>query len=62
MQFNAANHAFFDNHINDLSHYMQFYVNQFLKELAVKISIESNAKHVINLKKKKETVIFQTDL
>ena len=26
-QFNIANHAFFNSHINDLLHYAQFYAN-----------------------------------
>ena len=53
MQFNIANHTFFNNYISDLLHYAWFYVNQFLKELIVKTLIESNTKHVINFKKKK---------
>ena len=52
-QFNAANHTFFNNYISNLSHYAQFYVNQFSEELVVKTSIENNAEHVIELKKKK---------
>ena len=55
MQFNAVNHTLFNSHISELSHYVQFYVNQFSKELAVKTLIESNAEHVINLKKKKQS-------
>ena len=54
-QFNIANHAFFDNYVNDLSHYAQFYVNQFSKELVMKTSIKSNTKHAIDFKKKKQS-------
>ena len=55
MQFNAANHAFSDSHTSDLSHYVWFYVDQFSEELAVKTSIESNAEHVIDLEKEKQS-------
>ena len=51
-QFNTANHAFFNNYISNLSHYAQFYVNQFLKELAVKTLFKNNTEHAKNLKKK----------
>ena len=51
-QFNTANHAFFNNYINNLLHYAQFYVNQFSKELAVKTLIKNNAEHAKNFKKK----------
>ena len=51
-QFNAVNHTFFNNYINDLSHYAQFYVNQFSKELIIKTLIKSNTEHAINFKKK----------
>ena len=54
-QFNAANHTFFNNHNNDLSHYVQFYVNQFLKELVAETLIESNTEHAINFKKEKQS-------
>ena len=54
IQFNTANHTFFNNHINYLSHYVQFYIELFSKELIVKILIENNAEHVINFKKKKK--------
>ena len=55
MQFNAANYTFSDNYNSDLSHYAQFYVNQFLKELVAETSIENNAKHVIDFKKEKQS-------
>ena len=55
IQFNTANYNFSDNHINDLSHYVWFYVDQFLKELVVKTLIKNNAEHVINLKKEKQS-------
>ena len=54
-QFNTANHTFSDSYISDLSHYAQFYVNQFSKELVTKTSIESNAEHAIDLKKEKQS-------
>ena len=54
-QFNIINHTFFDNHISDLFHYAQFYADQFLKELVIKILIKNNAEHVINLKKEKQS-------
>ena len=53
MQFNIANHAFFDNYINNLSYYVQFYVNQFSKKLVAETLIKNNIKHAINFKKKK---------
>ena len=52
MQFNTINHIFFDNYVSNLSHYAQFYINQFSKELVAKTLIESNIKYVINFKKK----------
>ena len=55
MQFNIANHTFFDSHTNDLSHYVWFYVNQFSKKLVAKTSIENNAEHAIDLKKEKQS-------
>ena len=55
MQFNTANHTFSDSYISDLSHYAQFYVNQFSKELVMKISIKRNAEHAINFKKEKQS-------
>ena len=54
-QFNIANHTFSDSHTSDLSHYVWFYVDQFSEELAVKTSIESNAEHVIDLEKEKQS-------
>ena len=54
-QFNIANHTFSDSHISDLSHYVQFYVDQFSEELVTETSIESNAEHVINLEKEKQS-------
>ena len=53
MQFNTANHAFFDNYNSNLSHYMWFYVDQFLKELVIKTLIKNNAEHAIDFKKEK---------
>ena len=53
IQFNIANHTFSDNYNNDLSHYAQFYVNQFSKELIVKTSIKDNIEHAIDFKKEK---------
>ena len=55
MQFNTVNHTFFNNYISNLSHYAQFYINQFSKELVAKTLIESNTKYVINFKKKKQS-------
>ena len=54
-QFNIANHTFSNNHISDLLHYVWFYADQFLKELAVKTLIKSNVKHAINFKKEKQS-------
>ena len=55
IQFNAVNHAFFNSHVNDLSHYVRFYVDLFSEELVAKTSIESNAEHAIDLEKKKQS-------
>ena len=54
-QFNTANHAFFDSHNSDLSHYVQFYADQFSKELVTETSIKSNAEHAIDLEKEKQS-------
>ena len=52
-QFNIVNHAFFNSHISELLHYVQLYVNQFLKKLVMKTLIKSNAEHAIDFKKEK---------
>ena len=54
-QFNIVNHTFSDNYNSDLSHYVQFYVDQFSKELVTETSIESNTEHVIDLEKEKQS-------
>ena len=54
-QFNTVNHIFFDNYISDLLYYIQFYAELFSKKLIMKTLIESNAEHVINFKKEKQS-------
>ena len=55
IQFNITNHVFFNNYINDLLYYVQFYVKLFSKKLAAKTLIESNVKHATDFKKEKQS-------
>ena len=58
MQFNTANHTFSDSHNSGLSHYVQFYADQFSKKLVAKTLIK-NAEHAINFKKKNNYLLNQ---